>query len=144
MLRPIPGFDGQYSVTADGGVYSHPKVAPRGSTGRVHGGMWMKIQTNYKGYLVLSLCKNGKYSQRLVHRLVALTWLSNPDGLPQINHINGLKTDNRAENLEWCTCKQNIAHAFASGLINTRTPAKLAAARRNAVKARAVANGAGV
>jgi hypothetical protein len=72
-----------------------------------------------------------------VHQLVALAWLPNPDCLPQINHINGVKLDNHVENLEWCTSKHNVAHALRTGLIDTRTPAKIAAAKINVVKARA-------
>lgn len=60
------------------------------------------------GYLSVKLCKNGKIKKFLVHRLVAIHFLPNPQNLPQINHINEVKTDNRVENLEWCTNEYNI------------------------------------
>lgn len=52
----------------------------------------------------------------IVHRVIAATWIPNPDGKPFVNHKNGNKADNRAENLEWCTTSENIIHAYRTGL----------------------------
>ena len=63
-----------------------------------------------RGYLFVHLWKNRKQKTCKVHRLVAIAFIPNPDNLPEINHINENKHDNRVENLEWCTRKYNINH----------------------------------
>ena len=63
-----------------------------------------------KGYLVVHLRKNGESKTCRVHRLVAKTFIPNPNNLPQINHLDEDKTNNRVENLEWCTSKDNCNH----------------------------------
>ena len=89
--------------------------------GRVRrNGKLAKQKLNRDGYYTVSV----KYLDRddsiheLVHRLVAKTFLENPDNLPVIDHISGIKTDNRASNLRWCTVQQNTQWAYEQGLMN--------------------------
>lgn len=75
----------------------------------------LKLQ-NMNGYSRVGLSINGTVTLFLVHRLVALAFVENSNNYSFINHINGVKNDNRAENLEWCTSAENLNHALDNSL----------------------------
>lgn len=75
----------------------------------------MKAQTRRNGYKYASLSLNNKFKNNLIHRLVATAFIPNPENKPCVNHLNRMKTDNRIENLEWCTYSENNTHCIKTG-----------------------------
>jgi hypothetical protein len=86
---------------------------------------FLKSRIDRAGYFTVRLNKNGQSSTHYVHRLLAIAVIPNANNKPFINHINGIKTDNRIENLEWITHAENVQHAYKMGLCkleNRQTP----------------------
>lgn len=81
-------------------------------------GKILKPGIDSDGYLKVTLTNNGTRKSYLVHRLVALAFLPNPESKPTVNHKNGIKTDNRVNNLEWATNKEQKIHAIKNNLCN--------------------------
>lgn len=106
IWRDIGGYD-SYQVSNFGRVRRFYKHTPPHI---------LKALPNRGGYLRVDLCRDGKHHSTYVHRLVALAFIDNPKNKPQVNHINGNKTDNRVENLEWVTHDENMHHAAVTGL----------------------------
>lgn len=79
----------------------------------------LKPQINVHGYLTVHLFKNGKYTVRGVHALVAETFIPNPENLPEVNHIDGIKFNCHVSNLEWLSTADNSRHARRTGLFKT-------------------------
>lgn len=98
------------------------KVNELGEVFKRKDGQWVLAKTSKSSrggkYRVVSATLCGKQKLFYVHRLVATGFIPNPDDLPQVNHIDGNPINNRVENLEWCTAKQNVEHAFRTGLVN--------------------------
>lgn len=98
-MKPIKGYKNLYSITPDGRVFSHRK--------KIYLKPYKKRQPNGRYYLKVSLCKEGKIKIYGIHRLMAETFIPNPLNLPQIDHKNRNSSDNRLENLRWCSFLDN-------------------------------------
>ena len=103
IFREIAGYEGLYEVSNLGNVrslnYNH--------TGQTR---ILKSGKHKLGYLLVVLCKDGEMKTHKVHRLVATAFIENPYNLPEVNHIDENKTNNRVENLEWCHHKYNMTY----------------------------------
>lgn len=110
-MKDIPWYEWLYSVTEDWQIWSYPKLISVYRWKRLN--PWRCLSAcKSKWYYLVSLTKENNRRSIAVHRLVALTYIPNPDNKPQVNHINWIKTDNRVENLEWCTALENQLHAW--------------------------------
>lgn len=114
--RDVVGFEGLYQVSSSGRVKSLSKPTYNGKGWYLSKEKILKPNILAKGYLQVDLKKNFQRNLLQVHRIVAMTFIPNPNGYPQINHINGNKQDNRVENLEWCNNSHNQLHAWRTGL----------------------------
>lgn len=118
--RDVVGYEGLYRVSSLGRLascditYSDARGNRRTFKGRI-----LKISIP-KGkrcnYPYTTLHRHGLQVRERIHRLVAKAFIPNPDSLPQVNHKDGDKTNNRVENLEWCTARDNLLHSFRTGL----------------------------
>lgn len=112
MLEERKSLNTQYSIS---------------NLGRIRNNKTNKILTlkpNHRGYLKTNISLDGKVKTVFPHRLVAIYFIPNPNNLPQVNHIDGCKTNNVWTNLEWCDAQYNTLHAIRTGLFNAGHNAK--------------------
>ena len=115
IWKDIKGYEGLYQVSNLGRIKSlERKSKTKGNVEYIKKEKVLKERFSH-GYVSVILYKNGTKKNFRVHRLVAKAFLVNPKNLPQINHINFNRSDNRIENLEWVTAKENIQHNFKNG-----------------------------
>ena len=96
-MKDIIGYENLYAITEDGKVWSHRLSK------------FLNPTTNKDGHLQINLSKNGTKKRFYLHRLVAETYLPNPNNLPEVHHINGIRNDNRVDNLDWVSKEENIS-----------------------------------
>ena len=115
--RDINGYEGWYQVSNLGRIKSLDRTVwfKNGKGKRDYKGKILKLKY-HNGYAMVNLNKNKNLSVLYVHRLVAETFISNPNNLPVVNHIDGVKSNNNINNLEWCTYSENNIHAEKTGL----------------------------
>ena len=114
--KEVSGYEGYYEVSNLGRVRTIERIVQGKLAPMRMKPIYLKCGLNSNGYPAVEFCKNGKQKKYSVHRLVAEAFIPKIEGKNLINHKNGIKTDNRVENLEWCTSQENIRHAFDSGL----------------------------
>lgn len=129
--KDIKGYEGIYKVSTFGKVYSYPKKTKTGY-GAQHNGKFLKPYS-YKGhYYCVAFCGGRR---KLVHRLVLETFVKKPKDKNVVHHKNGIKHDNRVENLEWSTQKENCQCAHRDGLWK-KTKKVIAAGRKAGKRSR--------
>lgn len=98
--RDVVGYEGFYKVSSNGEIIN----------------LKLKHLVSRKeannGYILITLNKNGVYQSIMAHRIVAMAFVPNPENKPKVNHLNGIRNDNRAENLDWKTHQETIQHSF--------------------------------
>lgn len=113
-MRSIEGYDGFYSVTECGKVFSHRRDR------------YMKPGLGGGGrYRMVTLTIEGTPKGFMVHRLVAIAYIENPLNKPEVNHIDANRYNNHVSNLEWVTRQENVDHAVKLGLYNLQDPKTL-------------------
>lgn len=122
IWNKIPGFENYYEVSSLGRVRSLTHEVPHKTNKKLTiQGSIKAVHRDRDGYLRTTATNQGHSSDYFVHRLVALAFLPNLDNKPTVNHKNGIKDDNRVENLEWATYQEQSDHAVATGLRTEQT-----------------------
>lgn len=116
IWKDIEGYEGMYQVSNLGRVRSLGRIVKLRDSFRRLSTKVLSPRLKHNGYNQVVLQKDGQRVDVSIHRLVGIAFIPNPENKHQINHKNGIKTDNRVENLEWCTGSENIVHADKTGL----------------------------
>lgn len=103
IWKDISGYEGLYQISNTGEVFSTKRYGTRGGILRL---------SKYKDYYIVGLTRNGKHKKYRVHRLVAQTFIHNPENKPCVNHIDCNSLNNNLNNLEWCTYSENLIHSY--------------------------------
>lgn len=121
IWKDIEGYEGLYQISNLGRIRSLDRVVVTKRNTRTNlKGMLLKSTKDRDGYLQVVLSKQSKLTTVKVHRVVAKHFIDNPENKTQINHLNGVKNDNRVENINWCTNSENNKHAYDTNLKKPR------------------------
>lgn len=119
IWKPVVGYEDYYQVSSLGRIKSLRRPEVRND--RI-----LKGSIHPEGYNIFKLSRSGSHKSFKGHRLVAKAFIPNPENKPQVNHKNGLRADNRVENLEWVTNSENVRHGYrVLGSSHKKIPYKL-------------------
>jgi hypothetical protein len=121
IWKKIVGYEQSYEISNKGNIRSVTRLVERSSptgvkTFYTYNSKPLYAALTKKGYLRVGLYKNSIKNNHQIHRLVAINFIDNPENKEQVNHINGIKTDNSMENLEWVSNYENFRHSVKMGL----------------------------
>lgn len=113
IWKAIPGYEGFFEVSNLGNFRSLDRYVKYKTSGtRLYPGKALKVEQMQDGYCRIVLMKDAIKKRYMCHRLVAETFIDNPNNLPFVNHIDGCRNNNMVTNLEWCTQEENEQHAI--------------------------------
>lgn len=116
IWKLVVGYEKYYQINNKGIIKSFDRFVWNGHRDVLRKGRVLKPALNSSGYPQLVLSKgDGLFKSVAIHRIVAMAFVENPNNYPQVNHIDGDRTNNDLENLEWCTNAQNQQHAYDIG-----------------------------
>lgn len=117
IWKDVVDFGGYYEVSSLGRIRSVSRIVTVGNRSWVMPSKIRKASKNKYGYLIINFRVGGENTTCILHRVVAKAFIPNPNHLPEVNHKNGIKSDNNILNLEWVTSKDNVKHAWVNKLI---------------------------
>jgi hypothetical protein len=110
----VEGYEGLYEVSTQGRIRSSDRVSSFGKQKKLWKGQILTPRVSAHGYLRCHLAKDGKIREFYIHRLVAMTFLKNPENKLEINHLDEVKTNNSIDNLAWATRTENARWSMKS------------------------------
>lgn len=115
IWKEVCGYEGLYEISSIGNFRSCDRVIKNRNHHQKIKGRLRKTQIcRTTGYYMVTLNKNGKCTNTTIHRLMAEAFIPNPENKPFVDHINGIRSDNRIENLRWCTNQENLTFPIAA------------------------------
>ena len=133
-IKLVPQLSGLTEYWQDIEGFPNYRVSNLGNVWSKKNNIILKPHKTNRGYLTVGFWLNGKKKRLSIHRLVAQAFLSNPCNLPEVNHINGCKTDNNLNNLEWASGTNNVLHAYRTKLRKTKLSAIQVAEIKNSIE----------